>query len=785
MYFHKIEHPFNFVFGDDHTDILEGNIRLQGEALGSDVFRIFAEGDGCGRWETPPQETNLSVHQFNRVTSSGTLEIGDKGEIQLSYCGRELLKSRANEAFGLCGKKWIMCFDISPENHFYGMGEKNIGFEKSGIRTKFWNTDVWGDFSDDDGLFGITDPMYISIPYMLIHIGDDAWVGVLIHNPYPVFMDTGARQVIEGVKDSGQDESYFYMGSTNGMPDIYVIAGKNPAEVTRKLQQLSGGVPRPPLWSLGYQQSRWGYGSAGDLEHLEEKLTELAIPCDGLWLDIDYMDEYKIFTFDNEKFSNPSETFKSITGRTGRKIVPILDPGIKREATYAVCKEGTEEDFFCLTSEGKPYVGFVWPGASHFPDFSLERVKSWWAGKTKELVNLGVSGFWIDMNDPSTGSAEPDEMRFSDGTLSHESYHNQYANGMAKAVVKGLLAAEPEKRPFILTRSGFIGINGHAAVWTGDNHSNYHHLRMAVEMELSLSLSGVPFAGSDIGGFGCDAEPENFIDWHKTCFLFPFFRNHSADGTARQEPWAFDDEVLNTTREYIRARYAFRPYLYNLFIELEKAGDPIIRPLLYEFDGYFEQASQFMVGSAVMQAPKMEEGKAKQMVNIPPGYWYEPWSGKWIEGTDDLEVSLAGEGTPIFFREGRIIPLSRFADIGDTLTEIDLFVCAGGSGDSSGSGHYECDGGEGFSYKNGEITSLDMSYSFHEGDLSITIQCNNSEYSSLTIRIMVPDSVISAHLKLVQTDGIQERHNCLFSEHTFPLPGYCKTVKVSQFFSVN
>jgi alpha-glucosidase len=784
MYFHKIEHPYNFVFGDDHKDLLDGNIRFQGEDLGSDVFRVSAKGDGCRRWEIPPQETNLSVHQFKSSNSSGTFNVSAKGELILSFFGRELLKTRESTAFGLCGKKWIFCFNLTPENHFYGMGEKNIGFEKSGIRTKFWNTDVWGDFSDDDGLFGITDPMYISIPYMLIHTGDDAWVGVLIHNPYPVFMDTGARQVIEGVKDSGQDESYFYIGSTDGIPDIYVIAGKNPAEVTRKLQQLSGGVPRPPLWSLGYQQSRWGYGSAGDLEHLEEKLTELAIPCDGLWLDIDYMDGYKIFTFDNQKFPNPSETFKSITGRTGRKIVPILDPGIKREVTYAICKEGTEEDLFCLTSEGKPYVGFVWPGASHFPDFSLERVKTWWAARTKELVNLGISGFWIDMNDPSTGSAELDEMRFSDGTLSHESYHNQYANGMAKAVVNGLLAAEPEKRPFILTRSGFIGINGHAAVWTGDNHSNYHHLRMAVEMELSLSLSGVPFAGSDIGGFGCDAEPENFTDWHKTCFLFPFFRNHSADGSARQEPWAFDEEVLKTTREYIRSRYVFRPYLYNLFIELEKSGDPIIRPLLYEFDGYFEQASQFMVGSAVMQAPKMEKGKSTSIVNIPPGCWYEPWSGKWIEGTDDLKVSLAGEGTPIFFREGRIIPLSRFADIGDPLTEIDLFVCAGGSGDSSGSGYYECDGGEGFGYRKDYVTAVDMKYIYSDGVLKLTLMCRKSDYQPLNIRIMVPNMIKSASIEIRHSDGTEVNDVCVFEKGRLPLPGGCQNTQVSQLFKI-
>ncbi|MCK5157056.1 MAG: hypothetical protein KAQ69_11545, partial [Spirochaetales bacterium] len=648
--------------------------------------------------------------------------------------------------------------------------------------------DVWGDFSDDDGLFGITDPMYISIPYMLIYINPNTWVGMLVHNPYPVFMDTGARQVIEGVKDSGQDESYFYAGSTDGIPDLYLIAGESPADVTRKLQKMCGRVPRPPLWALGYHQSRWGYGSAGDLEHLEEKLSELAIPCDGLWLDIDYMDEYRIFTFDENKLPDPAETFMAITDSSGRKIVPILDPGIKMEKDYTICREGTEDGMFCLTSECKPYVGFVWPGASHFPDFSLDKVKSWWAEKTGELVKLGVSGFWIDMNDPSTGSSELGEMRFSDGALSHESYHNQYANGMAQSVRKGLVDAEPGRRPFVLTRSGFIGINKYAAVWTGDNHSNYHHLRMAVEMELSLSLSGVPFAGSDIGGFGCDAEPENFIDWFKACFLFPFFRNHSADGTANQEPWAFGESVLETTREYIRARYAFRPYIYNLFIELERTGTPIIRPLLYEFSGYFEQSSQFMVGDAVMQAPKLEAGVAERVVSIPPGYWYDPYSGNWIAGSLDsetkVETGISGKGTPIYFREGSFVPLSRCADIGDPLTQIDLFVCAGGSSESSGTGYYECDEGEGFDYIDGSVTIVEMTYHISGGALSVSINSRNTAYRSLSIRLLVPDAVNSAELVVTHSDGSEELHTCIFTNGKLPLPGSTKSIKISQLVDV-
>lgn len=771
MYFHKIDHPHNFIFGREHAALRDASLSLTSADLGEDVYRIGTEGPACSRWENPPCETDLHPEIFQQRASRSRLELDHTGALQIFAEEKLILKTRDGSSFGLCGSKWLFCFDLLPEQRFYGMGEKNNGFEKSGKRTKFWNTDVWSDFSDDEGLYGVTDPMYISVPYLLVNSGSGYWIGILVHNPYPVFMDTGARQVIEGVKDSGNGDAYFYLGSTNGAPELYLIVGSTPAEVTRKLQRLVGTVPRPPLWALGYHQSRWGYGSAADLEKLDQELSRHQVPCDALWLDIDYLDGYRIFTIDREKLPD-FKTAAEAAGIAGRKIVPILDPGIKKDPGYAVYDEGVEEGVFCLTSEGKPYVGFVWPGASCFPDFSLEQTKSWWAKHTQKLAALGVGGFWIDMNDPSSGSAELGEMHFGNGKIPHEAYHNLYANGMAAATWRGVIAAYPDKRPFLLSRSGFIGINTVSAVWTGDNHSNYHHLRKAVEMQLSMSLSGIPFSGSDAGGFGSDAEPENFIDWFKTMFLFPFLRNHSADGTVFQEPWAFDESTLDIVRGYIRARYALRPYLYQLFIRQEAEGDPIIRPLLYHYADCDTMDDQFLVGDAVLQAPKLEKGLTQRSVFIPPGEWYESRSGEWISGPCSIAAEFDACGTPLYIRSGSVIPMSRHADVGDPLTDIDVFLCSGYLQTGRGEGTVTLDAGEGFEYRKGEKTEIAVSFEWSaEKQLSVVVEVVNAGWRLPRIRLLFPNSIESAELTLKHADGKRERINCQLQAESLPLPG--------------
>ncbi len=669
MYLHKIDHPLNFSFiknGEERFDFIIHD-------LGSDLHRLEVRSR---LWGDSFSQAGLRHDLFQHDKSDSLLSLKEGGELLLNYRGIRAFKSKRTESFGVCGNKWIFCFDPDPATLFYGMGEKNNGFEKSGIKTKFWNTDVWADFAADDIENGTTDPMYLSVPYILIKSNEHC-LGILIDNPFPVFMNLGSKETVARQQDA-EGERDFYFGSTGGKPVVYFILGKTMDEVTCKLQKLCGTTPLPPLWALGHHQSRWGYQSFRDLDDLKRKFRKYKIPNDGLWLDIGYMDGFRIFTFNDDHFSDPEKEIREIQ-KSGMHVVPILDPGVKLDPGYPVYDDGVKEDIFCKNSEGKDYVGFVWPGASVFPDFSTEAGRRWWMKKVYELAGTGISGVWLDMNDPATGSGVLDEMRFNRGQHAHETNHNQYALGMQMASMEGLVKRNPHLRPFLLSRSGFIGTGRYSAVWTGDNVSNYHHLRQSIPMALNLSLSGIPFNGPDVPGFGGDASSELMRAWYKAAFLFPFLRNHCAGGK-NQEPWAFGKKTREVVAHYISLRYKFLPYIYNLFIEQEEAGRPVLRPMVYEFDHKGSSAlakidDQIMIGSSIMQAPLLYEGQTERNVMLPACAWFSPSAG-WLKGDRKLTVRETGKSTPVFIREGAVIPMQtgeRYSNEND-LSDIELHL---------------------------------------------------------------------------------------------------------------
>ena len=388
----------------------------------------------------------------------------------------------------MCGKAWLMQIEPTAGMQIYGMGEKNIGFERSGKRTKFWNTDVWADFAQDSIVNGVTDPMYVAVPYLVIK-QENTYVGILINNPYAVFMSTDPEVRIAN-QQKAETTSNFYFGAPDGVPQVYFLIGPTLDEITRKLQVLCGPTPLPPLWALGHQQCRWGYKGYEDLDALDHNFRKHEIPDDGLWLDIDYMDGYRVFTYSKDHFGpDPKAQIEELRSR-GRHIVPIIDPGVKAEPGYPVFDDGMKNKAFCLSPEGKPFIGFVWPGATVFPISRLSARREWWAKQVEAFARTGVSGAWLDMNDPAVGSAELDEMLFDGGKNEHATYHSQYALGMAKASRDGFSRAEPSLRPFLLSRSGFIGTSRYAAIWTGDNCSNRHHLKSAIPVSVNLALSG-------------------------------------------------------------------------------------------------------------------------------------------------------------------------------------------------------------------------------------------------------------------------------------------------------
>jgi len=290
-------------------------------------------------------------------------------------------------------------------------------------------------------------------------------------NPHAAFLSINQNLSVANQKKLDVKDSGIVFGADQGQPNLYIIFGPSLPELTRKLQHLVGETPLPPAWALGYHQCRWGYESAADLELLDTKFREHGIPADGLWLDIDYMDRYKVFTLDKKHFPAPRQTFARLA-KAGRRVIASLDPGVKLEKGYGVCERGKQAKAFCQNPQGLEYVGLVWPGETLFPDFSQESTRTWWAKEVAQFARLGIDGVWLDMNDPSTAAVDNQDMLFNPGTKNHSSFHNQYALGMAMATRKGFQQAYPGKRPFQLSRSGSTGVGRYTTIWTGDNYSN-------------------------------------------------------------------------------------------------------------------------------------------------------------------------------------------------------------------------------------------------------------------------------------------------------------------------
>ena len=661
MFFTKYPHAANFSFAaklSDKKGTFEAGgkrFQIQTEAFEGEVYRLQIKN--ARLWKP----TRRIVELAPGPSASGQLELRDDGFDIRDAKGRVLLQTALGQGIGVSGKASMFQFEVGKDARFFGMGEKTFGkLELSGLRAKFWNTDVWGDFHFAQWGEHPTDPPYASVPYLIVR-QNGTYIGLLLDNPYPTFMETpgrpgGPQVFVEWQRTSPR----LIIGSEGGEPCLWVIVGPTLAELTRKLQKLVGTTPLPPIWALGYHQSRWGYGGEKDLLELDRKFTEHRIPCDGLWLDIDYMRGFRVFTLDPKQFPKGLSRSAKELAKSGRRIVAILDPGVKHESGLELYEDGLKRDVFCRNDEGKPFVGMVWPGETVFPDFSIAKGREWWAAKVREFVKLGFGGYWIDMNDPSTGPVDPTGMRFNAGREPQEAHHNDYALGMQKATFDGLRAAYPSRRPFVLSRSAFTGTSRYAAVWTGDNLSNRFYLKLAIPTTLGLALSGIPFNGPDIGGFGGDTNERLIVDWMKAGFLFPFCRNHTSGGTRNQEPWAFTQRGLRILRRYIRLRYRLMPYLYQLFVRQEESGEAILRPLLYDFgDGHDEVIDQFLVGPWIMQAPVLEEGAKGRKALLPgKGPWFDARTGDW-RPAGSIRVPNEVETTPLFFRSGAVVPMRK------------------------------------------------------------------------------------------------------------------------------
>ena len=607
--------------------------------------------------------------------------------------------------------KQIATIHVGEGVDLYGTGEVTGPLKRNGRKISLWNIDTPA-YGVDGGSH-----LYQSHPWVMGLRADGSAFGIIADNTWRQTISTDQDVVFES------DGPAFR---------VVIIERPNVQQLMQALADLTGHMELPPLWSLGYHQCRHTYYPDGRVMEVADLLRKHQIPSDVIWMDIDYMNGYRIFTFNPDGFSNPLR-LNDYLHQQDFKTVYMIDPGVKVEEGYFVDDQGTAGDYWVKDKNGQVFEGNVWPGACHFPDFTRPEVRSWWATLYKDFMATGVDGVWNDMNEPAIfGQPEgtmPRDNRHLGGegvtAGPHLRFHNVYGMNMVRASRQGLLLANPQKRPFILSRSNFLGGQRYAATWTGDNLSHPDHLKLSVPMSLTLGLSGQPFNGPDIGGFCENSNGQLVAEWTALGVYFPFVRNHNTKGTVAQEPWAFTPEVLDVCRTAINRRYRLMPYIYTLFREASTTGMPVMRPLFMADSKDLNLRSEdraFLLGGDLMIRPQWAEHTAMPQ---------QEWQCLELEETaDSYQCELRQ-------RPGSVIPLANLAQSTATLRtdSLTLLVCVDGEGKAVGQ-LYE-DEGDGFGYREGRYRQTTIEATLRKKQLQVTLRQTDGQLPAVvrTLRI--------------------------------------------------
>ncbi|MDB5143542.1 MAG: hypothetical protein JWQ66_2255 [Mucilaginibacter sp.] len=542
------------------------------------------------------------------------------------------------------GGYYVYCTkECHTEESFFGMGDKPTEFNLRGKRLKNWNTDAYSFAWNQD-------PLYRSIPFY-ISLNEGIAHGIFFDNTFKAEFDFGA-----------EDPTKTSFWAEGGELQYYYIHGPHMMDVVKRYHYITGTHPMPPLWAFGYHQCRWSYYPESKVRMVTKTFREKKIPCDGIYLDIDYMDGYRCFTWNRKYFPDPKKMIKELAD-DGFKTVVIIDPGIRVDDNYSVFREGKGNRYFCRRCDDYFMEGHVWPGRCQFPDFTNPEVRTWWGGLFDELVQLGVAGVWNDMNEPAvfgTGTF-PDDVRHQyDGHRgSHRKAHNIYGMQMVRATYEGLRKLMKNKRPFTITRAGYSGVQRFSSVWTGDNVASWEHLKLGNIQCQRLSVSGISFCGTDIGGFSGEPDGELFTRWIQMGTFSPFMRAHSAGDTKEREPWSFGEPYTAINRKFIELRYRLIPYLYSAFWEHHRYGFPILRPVVLQeqdvLSNHFRQ-DEFTYGDKILICPVLEPGQKSRSVYLPKGKWYNFWNHELVEGGKEIIVLTPLDIIPIFVKAGSVIP---------------------------------------------------------------------------------------------------------------------------------
>jgi alpha-glucosidase len=552
------------------------------------------------------------------------------------------------------------------EEHFFGLGEKAARLDKRRGRFQMWNSDT-PSYKED------TDPIYQSIPF---------YIGWQNGAAYGIFFDNSYRTNFDFGKET---QEYAAFTAEGGEMNYYFFQGPSIKKILARYADLTGHMPLPPVWALGHQQSRWSYYPDKVAEEVVRRYREEDLPLDVLHLDIDFMSAYRVFTWDRERFPDP-QGFVEKLKRQGVKTVVIVDPGVKyqpptaaseatsnpelqkQEQSYYVFNQGLQKNFFMMGRDNKPYVGKVWPGDSVYVDYTLPEARKWWGDLHRAYTDHGVAGIWNDMNEPSdfvdqTGNAmiKAGVAFYDEGQ--HSSFlknRNVFALLEARATYEGLQRLQPDKRPYVITRAGYAGIQRYSTMWTGDTDSTWDALALSIPMFATLGLSGQPFVGGDIGGFIKRGNGELLTRWYQMAFLAPFCRNHKNRSEFDQEPWRFGKTYEDIIRKYLKLRYRMMPFLYSTLEEAHRTGVPVFRPLLLNYQNDYNTLNlddEFMIGTELLLAPILKPDVTSRLVYLPEGVWYDYWTGKQFGGQQMIRADAPLETVPMYVRAGSIIAL--------------------------------------------------------------------------------------------------------------------------------
>lgn len=719
----------NYEINHNNIDIYFSNMKITLTMFENDIVKVFIGDkyeesistngvvDDLGKGEFIVEEDS----NFVIVKGTKVLTFVDKNTTEISF--RDLEGNIINEDFQPSFKDEEGNVYISKVNDclaYYGLGEKGGDLNKKGCYTENFNTD--DPETDDDSI-----TYYKTIPFY-VALKEEATYGIFFDNSFRSYFDMG--------KEMG-DRIFF--GAIGGQIQYYFIPGENIKEVVKNYTALTGRMEMPPLWSLGYQQCRFSYFSQEEVRELVKTFEEKDIPLDVVYLDIDYMDGFRVMTFKTPNFDDAAGLISDLKEK-GIRTITIIDPGVKVDEEYDVFKRGKEGNHFTKKLDGEMFIGAVWPGDSAFPDFSNNDCREWWKSELKKFISEhGMDGIWNDMNEPCVFNNDHKTMletclhNSDNGVIEHKEFHNRYGFEMSRCSKEAQEELHPNERGFSMTRATYAGGQRYSSVWTGDNMSLWSQMRMSISMNANLGISGFSFVGNDVSGFGLDSSEELFIRWMEMGPFIPIFRNHSNMYTRRQEPWAFGPRAEKIAKKSIELRYELLPYIYDLYYISHKEGLPIFRPMIMEYEkdmNLLNIREQFMLGENMLVAPVLYEGERSKTIYLPKGSWFNYFTmeklqgGKWYKLPCELDEIL------VFVKEGSIIPTynKKFRNVKERPKNILLKVF----GENAKGFHYN-DDGHTMEYLEGKYTYMDIKVVDGKEELKLI----NNGYSIEDIEIQI------------------------------------------------